>query len=227
MFMLLKKQNKRNAKIHFNKEQLKNFKELKRRLCDPPELHLPDFNQPMHLRTDASKFAVGGVLFQVVDGVGRPIAYTNHKMKSAELKYPTQQQELLAIVHALAAFRIYCLDTSPIVATDHKSLEGLFTHKMANRHLARWVTGFDDTSFTMEISEVTADSDLIKKIKAAYIKDREIQAIFAAIKRRTANLKPKLSVNTGRSIDASLKAMGYCGIKHRQTMYQALSYPMM
>ncbi|GMF26696.1 unnamed protein product [Phytophthora fragariaefolia] len=138
MFALLKKKTKRNAKIHFSQEQLKNFKELKRRLCNPPVLYLPDFSQPMHLRTDASKFAVGGVLFQVVDGVERPIAYNSRKMKSAELNYPTQQQELLAIVHALAAFRIYCLDKPPIVETDHKSLEGLFTQKMANRRLARW-----------------------------------------------------------------------------------------
>ncbi|KAG3168447.1 hypothetical protein PC128_g19400 [Phytophthora cactorum] len=61
MSTLLKKKDKRNAKIHFNDEQLKNFKELKRRLCSPPVLHLPDFNQPMHLRADAIKFAVGGV----------------------------------------------------------------------------------------------------------------------------------------------------------------------
>ncbi|KAG2806986.1 hypothetical protein PC129_g22156 [Phytophthora cactorum] len=87
MFALLKKKDNCNAKIHFNEEQLKNFKELKRRLCNLPVLHLPDFSQPMQLRTDTSKFAVGGVLFQVVDGVERPIAYTSRKMKSAELNY--------------------------------------------------------------------------------------------------------------------------------------------
>jgi hypothetical protein len=76
--------------------------------------------------------------FQVVDGVERSIAYTSRKMESAELNYPTQQQELLAIVHALAAFGIYCLDKPPVVETDHKSLEGLFTQKMANCRLARW-----------------------------------------------------------------------------------------
>ncbi|KAE9042819.1 hypothetical protein PR003_g15908 [Phytophthora rubi] len=138
MFALLKKQNKRNVKILFNDEQLKNFKELKRRLWNPTVLHLPDFNKPMRLRTDASKFADGGVLFQVVDGAERPIAYTSQKMKSAEVNYPTQQQELLAIVHALTAFMIYCLDKPPVVETDNKSLEGLFTQKMANRRLARW-----------------------------------------------------------------------------------------
>ncbi|POM80403.1 Polyprotein [Phytophthora palmivora] len=90
MFALLKKKNKRNVKVHFNDELLKNVKELKQRLCNPPVLHLPDFSQPMHLRTDASKFAVGGVLFQVVNGVDRPIAYTSRKIKPAELNYPTQ-----------------------------------------------------------------------------------------------------------------------------------------
>ncbi|RAW27270.1 hypothetical protein PC110_g16334 [Phytophthora cactorum] len=95
MLALLKKKDKRNAKINFDDEQLKIFKELKRRLCNPPVLHLHNFSKPMHPRTDASKFAVCGVLFQVVNGVERPIAYTSRKMKSAELNYPTQQQELL------------------------------------------------------------------------------------------------------------------------------------
>ncbi|POM79159.1 Putative retroelement [Phytophthora palmivora] len=125
--------NKRNAKVHFSDKLLKSFKELKRRLCNPPVLQLPDFNQSMHFRADASKFAVGGVSFQVVNGVEHPFAYTSRKMKSVELNYPTQHQELLAIVNALAAFRIYSLDKPLVAETDHKSLEGLFIQKMVNR----------------------------------------------------------------------------------------------
>ncbi|GMG17955.1 unnamed protein product [Phytophthora fragariaefolia] len=45
MFTLLKMQHKRNAKIHLSDEQLINFKELKRRLGNPPVVHLPDFSQ--------------------------------------------------------------------------------------------------------------------------------------------------------------------------------------
>ncbi|POM69576.1 Reverse transcriptase [Phytophthora palmivora] len=225
VFALLKKKNKRNAKVHFNDELLKNIKELKRRLCNTPVLHLPDFGQSMHLRTDASKFAVGGVLFQVMKGVERPIAYTSRKMKPAELNYPTQQQERLAIVNALAAFRIYCLDKPPIVETDHKILEGLFTQKMANRRLARWydilaeyqptfsyiscakngiadglsrrpdlqpdakffhdltITSFNDTSFSLAISDVVMNSDIISESRQ--------QGSRTAIKQRSATLKPK------------------------------------
>ncbi|KAE8912562.1 hypothetical protein PF005_g18582 [Phytophthora fragariae] len=138
LFTLVKKKNQRNSKITFNTMQLQNFKELKHRLSETPVLHLPDFTQQPHLRTDASQYAVGGVLFQVVDGAERPIAYSSRKMKSVELKYPTQQQEPLAIVNVLAAFRIYCLDRPVMVETDHKSLEGIFQQNMANRRLARW-----------------------------------------------------------------------------------------
>ncbi|KAE9328140.1 hypothetical protein PF008_g16245 [Phytophthora fragariae] len=72
LFTLLKKKNQRNSKITFNTVQLQNFKELKHRLSETPVLHLPDFTQQMHLRTDASQYAVGGVLLQVVDGVEAP-----------------------------------------------------------------------------------------------------------------------------------------------------------
>ncbi|GMF46933.1 unnamed protein product [Phytophthora fragariaefolia] len=51
----------------------------------------------MHLCTNASKFAVGGSLFIVVDGFERQIAYTRLKIKSTEFNYPTQQQELVYI----------------------------------------------------------------------------------------------------------------------------------
>ncbi|OWZ16372.1 polyprotein [Phytophthora megakarya] len=168
MLTLLKKKDKRSAKNHFDKEQLKKFKELKRRLSDTPVLHRPHFNQPMHLRTDASKFAVGGVLFRVVDGVERRIAYTSGTYQPIFSYLPGAKN---GIADALSRIS----DLQPEV----KYFQDLS------------ITSFDDTSFTMEISEVTADSDLIMKIKASCIKDREIQAKFAAIKRRTANLKPK------------------------------------
>ncbi|KAG3078571.1 hypothetical protein PI124_g20952 [Phytophthora idaei] len=53
------------------------------------------------------------------------------------------------------------------------------------------VTSFDDTSFSLALSEVSTDSELTRKIKSACAKDREIQAIFAAIKRRTSTSETK------------------------------------
>ncbi|GMF48280.1 unnamed protein product [Phytophthora fragariaefolia] len=38
------------------------------------------------------------------------------------------------------------------------------------------ITGFDYTSFTLAISEVTSNPELVTNIKKAYLKDRETQA---------------------------------------------------
>ncbi|POM67195.1 Hypothetical protein PHPALM_16839 [Phytophthora palmivora] len=134
-----------------NAVQLKNFKDPKRRLSDTP-LH-----------------------FQVDNGTERPTAYTSRKMKSAELKYPTQQQELLAIVNASAAFRVYCLDRPGTVETDHKSLEGSFQQKMANRRIARWY------DFLAKYQPVSA---YLPGTKNGYTKDKVIRETRHAIKKR-------------------------------------------
>ncbi|POM67145.1 Polyprotein [Phytophthora palmivora] len=65
------------------------------------------------------------------------------------------------------------------------------------------VTSFDDTSFSLALSEVTLNTELIVSIKTAYAKDREVQAILAAIKRRA---NQRLSVNTARNTDATPKS---------------------
>ncbi|POM64699.1 LOW QUALITY PROTEIN: Uncharacterized protein PHPALM_19737 [Phytophthora palmivora] len=136
VFALLNKKNNRNAKFHFNDKLVMNVKELKRRLCNPPVFHLPVFNQPMQLRTDTSKFTVGRVMFKVVNGVeSYRLRQSQDVTRGAQL---LNTQEHLAIINALVAFRIYCLDKPPVVETDHKPFEGLFTQKMANHRLARW-----------------------------------------------------------------------------------------
>ncbi|KAJ8562035.1 hypothetical protein ON010_g7641 [Phytophthora cinnamomi] len=207
MFNLLKKQKKRNWKIHLHDEQIKNFKELKRRLCNPPVLHIPDFSRPIYLQTDASKFAVGGVLFQVVDGTERPIALSSRKMKPAELNYPRQ---LLAIVYALAAYRICCLDKPPIVETDHQSLEGLFKPDLqpeAKYFHDLSVISFDDPSFSLEISEVTAD---IYSLNASKKHTRRI-AVYKPFRQQPscvlARRNPSGNIRTSTCTDISLKIM--------------------
>lgn len=146
LFSLVKKKDKKNSKTTLDKQQVKNFQEPKQRLSKTPVLHLPEFSKLMYLRTDASQFAVGGVLFQVVDGIERPIAFKKWKMKPGELKYPTQQQELLAIVDALAAFRIYCLDKPVIIETDHSWSRGFFRKRWLIDHLRGGMTCSQNTS---------------------------------------------------------------------------------
>ncbi|CAM8999173.1 unnamed protein product [Rhodiola kirilowii] len=59
------------------------FDSLKRVICEEPVLRLADHTKPFELHTDASDFAIGGVLMQD----GHPIAYESRKLNDTERRY--------------------------------------------------------------------------------------------------------------------------------------------
>ncbi|KAL0449379.1 UNVERIFIED_CONTAM: Transposon Tf2-11 polyprotein [Sesamum latifolium] len=62
-----------------------------------PVLALPDMSKSFVVETDASDFALGGVLMQD----GHPVAFERRKLKDVERRYSVQEKELLAVVHCL------------------------------------------------------------------------------------------------------------------------------
>jgi hypothetical protein len=52
-------------------------------VASEPILHLPNFEPPFEVHTDASDKAIGRVLMQE----GHPIAYESRKLKEAEQRY--------------------------------------------------------------------------------------------------------------------------------------------
>ncbi|KAJ7970903.1 Retrotransposon protein, putative, Ty3-gypsy subclass [Quillaja saponaria] len=61
------------------------------------ELALPDISKPFEVQTDASDYALGGVLLQE----NHPVAYESHKLSQAEMRYTAQEKEMLAVIHCL------------------------------------------------------------------------------------------------------------------------------
>lgn len=66
----------------------------------PPILRHFDVKSYICIETDASGYAIGGILSQLDEGTGNghPIAYYSSKMISVERSYETQDAELLAII---------------------------------------------------------------------------------------------------------------------------------
>ena len=91
------------------------FDEIKRRLVTAPVLRLPDFEKDFEVQTDASDFAIGGVLMQE----GHPIAYESHKLQDRGRRYLVHEKEMMAIVHCLRTWRHYLLDKPFVVKTDN------------------------------------------------------------------------------------------------------------
>ena len=119
-------------------EQEEAFRKLKGAISQRPVLLLPDSKLPFVVHTDASGFAVGGVLQQDQGRGLQPVAYISQKMLDAETRYPVHEQELLAIIVALRKWRPYLYGTKFKVLTDHKSLEHFKTQPVLSSRQARW-----------------------------------------------------------------------------------------
>lgn len=111
------------------------FDAIKAALTEAPCLAFPDFEKPFEVHTDASLHGIGAVLLQD----GRPIAFESRRLTPAEQNYPTGEQELLAVVHALKVWRCYLEGAHEFkVVTDHKAITYLDTVHLLSRRQTRW-----------------------------------------------------------------------------------------
>ncbi|KAJ4960393.1 hypothetical protein NE237_020303 [Protea cynaroides] len=96
---------------HWTRECQEAFEDLKGAIMADSVVTLPDHAKPFQVHTDASDYAIGGVLMQE----GHPIAYESRKLNDTELKYTVQGKKMTAIVHYLCLWRHYLLRSKFIV----------------------------------------------------------------------------------------------------------------
>jgi hypothetical protein len=133
------------------------FAQLKTAIAQGPVLILPNPSLPFVVHTDASGFAVGAVLQQDQGNGLQPIAFLSKKMADAETRYPVHEQELLAIIQALSAWRHYLHGSKFVVRTDHKSLQFFQTQPMLSGRQARWKDVLANFDFDIEYVEGKAN----------------------------------------------------------------------
>ncbi|GMF38444.1 unnamed protein product [Phytophthora fragariaefolia] len=126
--------------ISFSEHQKSAFQALKHQLTSTSTLAHADFSKDFHVSVDASDFAIGGYLFQLDDcGREQILAYGGRKLNRAELIYPTREKELLAALHAMRIWKVYLIDKSFYLNTDHRTIEGLLQQQTCSQRLARWL----------------------------------------------------------------------------------------
>ena len=137
-------------KFAWGPQQDSAFSELKRAITAAPCLALPEETKPFILHCDASGYATGAVLMQEHAEGLRPIAFLSKKMNDAEQRYPVHEQELLAILNALKAWRHYLGGRHFTILTDHQSLQYVETSAMATPRQMRWAAWLSEFDFKIK-----------------------------------------------------------------------------
>ena len=106
------------------------------------------------LKCDASHTGLGAVLEQQYPEGWFPIAYASRFLNEVEIKYSTNELELLSVVWATNHFKYYLLGSKFELITDHTALLSALKPNRANKlrqsRLIRWVDKLLPYTFTIK-----------------------------------------------------------------------------
>lgn len=156
---------KKDTKFAWNENQQYAFDTLIEALCSKPILQYPNFSEEFVLSTDASGYAIGGVLSQGATGKELPIAYASRTLSDAENRYSTIEKECLAIVYCLSHFRQYLYGRKFTVITDHRPLVWLHSIKDPSSRLWKWRLRLSEYEFEIRYKpgKVNSNADALSR----------------------------------------------------------------
>ncbi|GFX12472.1 retrovirus-related Pol polyprotein from transposon opus [Trichonephila clavipes] len=169
-FLKGSKGKKDSKPLNWSSEAITAFQRCKQALADAALLAHPSPSASLALHVDASDYAIGGALHQVVDSELQPLASFSRKLTSSEKSYSAYDRELLAIYSAIRHFR-YMLEARDFtVFTDHKPLTYAFRQK-SNKCSPRQIRQLDFISqFTTNIVHIPGSdniaADVLSRVSA-------------------------------------------------------------
>lgn len=195
-----------SKRVEFNwtEETNTSFNLLKSALVTAPILRCPDFSKPFYIQTDASAYAIGGVLTQKFDDVDHPIAFCSRTLNAQEINYSTTERELLAVIYALEQYRAYVEGTKCYVVTDHASLQWFQKLQNPSGRLCRWACRLSQFNFDI-IHRKGKDHVIpdclsrvhINSINVCNINDKWYHELFDNVKNKPQKF-PNYKIENGR-----------------------------
>ena len=189
----------------WTEEAQKAFEELKEALLTTPVLQLFDPDKPITVETDASKHALGAVLSQLgKDGKLRPVAFHARKFIAAETRYPTGDQELLAIVDSFKHWKYYLQGAKHVIQvyTDHANLRNFTTTKELNGRQLRWSDELAHYNFLVyhRSGKLNANADALSR-RADYLDGETSKVKHTLFREQDGVLIHQLAVLEVNTID--------------------------
>lgn len=131
---------RKDVTFRWDEEADRAFVRLKKMFTSAPVLTIFDAERETIVEVDASKWCVGGTLYQVDnEGVVRPCAFFSKKNSPAECNYEIYDKEMLAIVRCLEEWDAELRSVREFeIRSDHKNLEYFMTVRKLTERQMRW-----------------------------------------------------------------------------------------
>ncbi len=166
------------------------FETLKGILVKAPMLKLPDFDKDFEIHSDASDFAIGGVIMQD----GRLVAFESKKLSETERRWPTHEKEMWAVIHCLKTWGHYIGSKDVVVWIDNVTLKYFATQPKLSSKQQRW----QDTLalFNVDIRHKPGKENIVPdalsrkhQLRVVYVGESELQKEVRLASRQDAFAK--------------------------------------
>ena len=112
----------KRSPIYWTPEGALAFNETKIAVSRCALMYFINDDSPIRLYTDASDYGIGGVLFQIVNTVWRPIAFISKSLSTTQINWSTIQKEAYAIFFCRQQLDYLIRDRKFTIHTDHMKL---------------------------------------------------------------------------------------------------------
>ena len=184
----------KGRRLQWTAEAEKAFMKIKDDISNLQMLYFIDETKPVFLHTDACKYGLGAYLFQVIEGVERPISFFSRSLKGAELNWSTIEQECFGIICAVREFEHLLKGRHFTIRTDHANL--VLMNMSQAKKVIRWKMELMEYDFDIEhiagVDNVVADviSRCVDDLEQPPEKRRRINAVKMCRIKLTGNDDP-------------------------------------
>ena len=135
------------APIYWTPEGTIAFNKTKIAVSRCPWMYFINDHSPTKLYTDAFDYGVGGVLFQIVEDVWRPIAFISKSLSATHINWSTIQKEAYAIFYCCQRLDYLIRDRKFTIYTDQMSLTYMI--EIPTSMITRWFIAMQELDFTV------------------------------------------------------------------------------
>jgi len=119
---LLKGKVKGNYAITWTPEALQAFAKCKIQIAESALLAHPKAKANLSVTTNASDFAIGGIIQQEEEGGWKPLTFFSRKLSPAEQNYSAYDRELMTIYLTIKHYQHSLEGSNFTIYTDHKPI---------------------------------------------------------------------------------------------------------